>query len=377
MSDSVAQKLRLSTTGINLDLRGSVLSGENVQQLKAVLRENTALESLILESVRIGSAVLAEIAPVLYRNTSIKVLNLTNNGLHDIESANVLRELIRRNETITSLCIAHNAFGRNTAAVRSIADGVRSNATLQQLALGWCGLYDQGISLLASALAIRNASLLELDLRDNEITSVGIRALVDDNVEAVKTLTKLYLTYNHIKREGATILADALGRDAMPSLKRLDLGCCRIDDDGVVALASALEQNTSLQILDLQYNPFAERGYIALAESLPNIKGLQQINISANARPQSTTLPLLLDGFRKNSSLVEVSIVVSGAPRDFLQEIKFWGHRNRFTPLLTDASPRLGIWSRALAKVATEPDVLFHVLCNKPKLIGSAVRDDE
>jgi hypothetical protein len=55
-------------------------------------------------------------------------------------------------------------------------------------------------------------------------------------------------------------------------------------------------------------------------------------------------------------------------------ELKFLGKRNRFTPLLKasdpeDASPQLGIWSRALAKVATEPDVLFHVLRNKPILV--------
>ena len=70
------------------------------------------------------------------------------------------------------------------------------------------------------------------------------------------------------------------------------------------------------------------------------------------------------------------------------QELKFLGQRNRFTPLLKaidplDTSLILGIWSRALAKVATEPDVVFHILRNKPKLVGSAgdlkkrKRDDE
>jgi Ran GTPase-activating protein (RanGAP) involved in mRNA processing and transport len=354
-----------------------VFSLENVQQLKAVLRRNTALESLDLTFSALGSAGLAEISLVLYRNTSIKVLDLTCNGLDDIESANVLRELIRRNKTITSLCIARNHFGRNAAAVRSIADGVRSNTTLQQLDLSFCRLDDQGISILADALATRNASLLELNLRTNEITSAGVRALVDDNVEAVNTLTKLCLAHNRVKSEGATILADALGRNAMPSLKQLDLGWCGIGDDGFVALASALEQNTSLQILDIHYNSFGERGFMALADSLPKIKGLQQINISARGVFLSTTLPLLLEGFRKNTSLVKLIIFGSFAPKDFRQEIKFLGHRNRFTPLLkvsdsTGNSPPLGIWSRALAKVATEPDVLFHVLRNKPKLVGSA-----
>jgi hypothetical protein len=140
----VIRELGRNTTVTNLVLRHSELSCENIQQLKSMLRQNTVLESLDLAADFIGSAGLAEIAPVLYRNKLIKVLDLTNNGLHDIESSNALRELIRRNKTITSLCIALNAFGRNAVAVRSIAEGVRSNTTLQQLDLGYCGLDDQG-----------------------------------------------------------------------------------------------------------------------------------------------------------------------------------------------------------------------------------------
>jgi hypothetical protein len=114
---------------------------------------------------------------------------------------------------------------------------------------------------------------------------------------------------------------------------------------------------------------------MALAESLPKINGLQQINISAHRAFPPTTLPLLLEGFRKNTSLVEVTIVGSGAPCVFQQEMKFLGHRNRFSPLLKasdppEASPQLGIWSRALAKMSTEPDVLFYMFRNKPNLVA-------
>jgi Ran GTPase-activating protein (RanGAP) involved in mRNA processing and transport len=383
----VLRELGRNTTVTRLAIRDSVLSPDSIQQLKAVLRRNTALQHLDLDSSALGSAGLAEIAPALYRNTSIKSLDLAHIGLDDIDSANVLRELMRRNKTITSLSISHNTFGRNAAAAWSIAEGVRSNTALQQLDLSACGLDDQGVSLLANALATRNGSMLELDLEGNEITSVGVRALVDDNVEAVKTLVKLSLLYNPIRSEGATILADALGHNAMPSLKRLDLDRCGINDDGFVALVSAVGQNTSLQILNLKGNHFDERGFMALAESLPNIKGLQQINFSAYGSFHSTMMPLLLKGFRKNTSLAEV--IINGCEhREWSRELKCLGLRNRFTPLLKasdppDASPQLGIWSQALAKVATEPDVLFHVLCNMPKLVGSAggskkrKRDDE
>jgi hypothetical protein len=87
----------------------------------------------------------------------------------------------------------------------------------------------------------------------------------------------------------------------------------------------------------------------------------------------------LLEGFRKNTSLVEVSIdIAECARREWSRELKYLGHRNRFTPLLKasdplDASPHIGIWPRALAKVATEPNVLFHVIHNMPKLVGFAI----
>jgi Ran GTPase-activating protein (RanGAP) involved in mRNA processing and transport len=382
----VLRELGRNTTVTNLVIRNSVLSHEIAQQLKSMLHRNTTLQYLNLDSNALGSAGLAEIAPALYSNTSIKSLDLSINSLDDIESANVLCELMRRNKSITSLSLAYNEFGRSAAAVRSIFEGMRNNTAIQQLDLHYCGLGDQCVSLLANAFAIRNGSMLELDLGGNEITSVGVRALVDDNVEAVKTLTKLCLWYNPIRSEGATILADALGHNAMPSLKGLDLDCCGIEDDGFVALVSALEQNTSLQILNSNRNDFGTRGFMALAESLPNIKGLQQITIKPSASFQSA-LPLLLDGFRKNTSVVEVTI--GWCERgEWWQELKVLGQRNRFTPLLKasdppDASPQLGIWSRALAKVSTEPDVVFHVLHNKPKLVGSAggskkrKRDDE
>jgi hypothetical protein len=127
----VLQELGRNTKVTALSVRYSELTRENVQQVKSMLRQNTALQYLDLTLCALGSAGLAEIAPVLYRNTSIKTLDLSRNGIDDIESANVLRELLRRNKTITDICLAENDFGRNAAAARSILEGLRSNTALQ------------------------------------------------------------------------------------------------------------------------------------------------------------------------------------------------------------------------------------------------------
>jgi hypothetical protein len=54
-------------------------------------------------------------------------------------------------------------------------------------------------------------------------------------------------------------------------------------------------------------------------------------------------------------------------------------YRNRFHHLLTpppdiplDTERNISTLSHALARVATRPDVLFHVLCSKPQLVRPA-----
>jgi hypothetical protein len=70
---------------------------------------------------------------------------------------------------LVAVLLAENAFGRSAAAaaaaVRSISECLRSNIALHQLDLRGCGLNDQGVSLLAGALAIRNVGILNTRAR--------------------------------------------------------------------------------------------------------------------------------------------------------------------------------------------------------------------
>jgi hypothetical protein len=174
-------------------------------------RRNTAIQHLNLQRCRLGSAGLADsITSGLYRDTSIKAL---------VISRNELCELIRRNKTIPRFFWMEMSLVAMLPLFGAFAEGVRQNTTLHQLNLSRCGLSDQDISVLANALRIRNASLREINLNRNGITSASFHALFGDSTAAIKTLIKLSLLCNPIRSEGAVILADALGRTAMPSLK--------------------------------------------------------------------------------------------------------------------------------------------------------------
>jgi Ran GTPase-activating protein (RanGAP) involved in mRNA processing and transport len=369
--ESFMQEMGLNTTILKMAITGVHLDRDSIQQLKAMLCRNTVLQHLDISEDDLGSAGFAEIASALYQNTFIKDLDVTDNGLDDLVAANALRELLRQNKTITTLNISSNTFGSNVAAVSCIAHGFSDNTTLQELDLSSCELDDQGISILAESLGQQKRSLLSLYLSVNEITCSGLRALVSNATAALSTVTHLNLSHNSVLDEGASFLAETLRLETLSSLKYLQLVDCDISDDGLVALMSALEENETLERLDMKENSFSAQGYLALASSLPNIKGLRRFNFSWTASNPSV-VSAMLEGFRENSSLHEVNIEGFENGK-WLQELSFLLYRNKFSRLFqdsnTDDRASLGLWSRALGSVAMRPDVLFHVLTSKASLI--------
>jgi hypothetical protein len=110
-----------------------------------------------------------------------------------------------------------------------------------------------------------------------------------------------------LQTEGASVLADALARNSLPHLKRLSLaGCNRIGDAGFAVLLSALERNKAL--VELRLGCFSERSFLAFANSLPAIKALEHIEIRRSLG-LAAAIPSMLEGLRKNTSLVDVEIL--------------------------------------------------------------------
>jgi Ran GTPase-activating protein (RanGAP) involved in mRNA processing and transport len=359
------------------------LGRKKARLLGMVLHNTLSLHTLALIYNNLGSVELAELAPALYRNTSITELSMSCNGLNDMESAELLRGILRSNKTVTTLNLSGNFFGQTTGAVACIADGLGSNSTLMKIDLSSCALRDGGVSILAQALGSRNTTLQKLTLKDNSITSTGVGALVETMGRNSNHITDLELGGNPIGKEGANLLARALENNALPNLTRLSLAYCGRDgfDNGFTALISALEQNTSLLQLDLcsEYC-LSERALLALPKGLPEIKALQRLDISWCAGLASA-MPSLLEGLRKNTSLFCLHVTVPPTPENtarcaggWMQAMERLGYRNRFLPLIRAPKERQlprGVWSHALARVATLPDVIFKVLRSKPSLVPS------
>jgi Ran GTPase-activating protein (RanGAP) involved in mRNA processing and transport len=383
----VLQALGRRPTLTKLGICHCLLGRDEARLLGMALCNIPSLQSLDLASNRLGSAELTELAPALYHNTSIKVLDMSYNILNDMESAELLRDILRRNKTITTLDLSGNAFGRSAGAVDCITEGLGGNSTLLKIHLSSCDLRDGDVAPLAQALGSRNTTLQQLTLDGNSITSTGVGVLLEAMEQSSNCITDLDLPRNPIGNEGASLLARSLGNNALPNLTSLSLYYCSIGDDGFIALVSALEQNTSLLQLDLGYNyASGERAFLALADSLPEIKVLQQVDLSW-CTGLASAMPLLLAGLRKNTSLLRFHVancgpdsvpptaeVTARCAGSWMQEIERLGYRNRFLPLIRarkETLPPSGVWPLALARVATYPDVIFEVLRSKPTLVPS------
>jgi Ran GTPase-activating protein (RanGAP) involved in mRNA processing and transport len=113
---------------------------------------NTVLECLNVSGTGLGSAGLAEIAAGLYRNTTLKRLDLSDNDLGDLTSAKSIKDLLRRNKSLTTLYIKNIFFGRTVGTVECITQGLRGSRCLETIDLSNCMLGDRGISALANGL---------------------------------------------------------------------------------------------------------------------------------------------------------------------------------------------------------------------------------
>jgi Leucine-rich repeat (LRR) protein len=383
----VLQALARRPTLTKLGLRHCHLGRDEARLLRLALCSMPSLQSLVLASSNLASAGLAELAPALYRNTSIKVLDMSRNLFWDMESTGLLRDIFRSNKTITTLDLSWNQFGLTTGAVECITDGLGSNSTLLKVDLSSCCFRDRDVSTLAQTIGSRTMTLQKLNLGNNYITATGVGVLLKTMEQNSQPITDLDLCRNSIGNEGASLLASSLGNNALPNLSRLSLSQCGICDDGFIALVSALEPNTSLLHLDLCCcGGFRERAFLVLAKSLPNIKGLQRLDLSWCAGLASA-MPLLLAGLRENTSLFRFHVngyapsSVSPTTEEtarcaggWIQEMERLGYRNRFLTFLRTPEathrPR-GVWPHALARVATLPDVIFEVLRSKPTLVPS------
>uniref|UniRef100_A0A669PT17 Leucine rich repeat containing 45 n=1 Tax=Phasianus colchicus TaxID=9054 RepID=A0A669PT17_PHACC len=156
-------------------------------------------------------------------------------------------------------------------------------AHLAEVALGDCGLSEDGVKLLLHGLC-SNTTVKSLDLKVRLLRVCG-PACASLRAAPSNRSPVLILEWNSLGvwEEGFSFFCQGLGANNF--LQRLDLRNNQINHHGAGELATALKRNASLQELDLRWNNIGLLGGRALLNCLQSNKTLKKLELAGNNVP--------------------------------------------------------------------------------------------
>jgi len=183
-----------------------------------------------------------------------------------------------------------------TALCRKL--GLQNCKALREAKAVWC--YSQGLTAdelkLLGTLGSVLPALERLVLQEPAAGPDGGRQLAEGlGAGALPAVAYFVIFDTYVGDAGASALAAALGQGALPRLKTLTLRNAAIGDAGLVALAPALRRRPTLEVLDLDNNPFGNEGLAALlappppaGAPPPTTGGLTKLKVLLLGRTQIT-----------------------------------------------------------------------------------------
>ena len=297
---ALAQALHHNSTLIVLDLSNNNISDAGAVALAQALHHNSTLEWLNWSNNSISDAGAVALAKALHHNSTLKWLDLSNNSISDA-GAVALAKALHHNSTLERLDLSNNSI--SDAGTVALAQALHHNSTLLWLKLSNNSISDDGAVALAQALH-HNSTLKRLDLSNNSISDAGTVALAQA-LQHNSTLERLHLSNNSISDAGAVALAQALHHNS--TLEWLNWSNNSISDAGAVALAQALHHNSTLEWLHLSNNSISDAGAVALAQALHHHSTLRELGLDGN------------DGIGEEGicQLVQALTINTSIPRNF------------------------------------------------------------
>mmetsp|Transcript_30946 Transcript_30946/g.46673 ORF Transcript_30946/g.46673 Transcript_30946/m.46673 type:complete len:310 (+) Transcript_30946:26-955(+) len=149
-----------------LHLYENKLTEEHARELANVLRQNTSIETVILNECEIDCAAAKALAVGLEGNETLRTMNLWDNHIQD-EGGRALAEALKKeNSALQTLNLWGNQIGDEGA--KEFADLLRVNHSLRDLIFVYNKIGDDGGDELVDALEL-NEGIRNLDLFGNPL----------------------------------------------------------------------------------------------------------------------------------------------------------------------------------------------------------------
>ena len=269
--------------------------------LNSLMNTNT-LKYLNLEENTITEGLVSKLTLLVRRNSTLKHLNLCGcnlpkaqiqNIIHSISEVSSIENLnISGNETIIWACvylkkalsrnnkIRHLDVSRCKLCGEGTLDILTSLTTIKCLkSLNFQSSYfdNSSASVFLSDVIMRNMSLRYLNLTDCKLKEEGLIAIAKA-LQANIALKYLSLSCNYITTVASQELALAFSKKC--KLQCLALSDCQLEETGLINIAEVLCKLSSLKYLDLSHNNITDRAAATIASAIAYNTKLEHLDFS-------------------------------------------------------------------------------------------------
>ncbi|KAJ3416825.1 hypothetical protein HDV05_008410 [Chytridiales sp. JEL 0842] len=199
-----------SSTKRRISIGGQPINHKVLAALCHALKSDSSVTILQLNDAFLGDEGAIAIASCLKVNNGIETLDLRGNNIRS-DGTVALAQMLKVNTTLKSLLLEWNCVGIWETGVKSLADALTLNQTLELLDLRNCKVSSAGGQSLALALK-HNCVLKRLDLRWNNLGIIGGRAL-SDGLKWNTALIEVELTGNEIPEDIVRSIATQIDRN--------------------------------------------------------------------------------------------------------------------------------------------------------------------
>ena len=247
-----------------LNLNKNNMTGQVVEDLANVIKNNSDLEELHLSSNNLGPSATV-ILQALKENSQLKVLNLNSNNMTG-QVAGDLANVIKNNSDLEILYVSNNDF-RSSATV--ILRALKEKCKIKILISNNNKITRQGAEDLAHFIK-NNSNLQKLGLENNNLgpsATVILQALKENCKLNILKMSNNFLTEITSSQFVSIIKSN-------PLINEIWLGDNMLQN-GLIDIAMSCNNLTNLRALGLSHNSISPTKVLHLASVVSNIKSLQ------------------------------------------------------------------------------------------------------
>ena len=253
--------------------------------LERMLINNTGISVLVLKSCGIGDHMGEKIGMGLAGNKTVKVLNVSKNNIYSGGAVSIFTAL-EHNTSLEELDLSRNEHlteGDAKGVGCTLNKILTVNKTIQTLKLQQCGICDQ-IGKQIGVELTRNKSLRVLNISHGSIHSGGAVSIFkslqqNSSLEELDLSWNWYLTKDDSKAVGCAIERMLKVNKAIQTLKLQQCGIC---DKICKKIGVGLAKNKCLRVLNISRGSIHSGGAISIFTSLESNTSLEELDLSWN-----------------------------------------------------------------------------------------------